>query len=205
MSAEASIIVITTETTDAKNMNPTRHRLFWPLMCVALAACQPGGEQNASAGAKPGASIPGPSVETDIAAIRQLQQNWNAAVEAGSVDGYLAVLDDGIELLPTSAPPINGKDGYRAMLEGVFGANSYEIEVVDQGDVMVDRDMAWARYDYIIHRTPHAADAGSAPASHEPTTVSSHGKYLDVMRRQPDGSWRVYKHIWNYNEPGVVP
>mgnify|MGYP003723556969 CR=1 FL=1 len=27
----------------------------------------------------------------------------------------------------------------------------------------------------------------------------------EYRRRQDDGSWRVYKHIWNYNEPDVVP
>jgi len=35
--------------------------------------------------------------------------------------------------------------------------------------------------------------------------ISSLRKFLDVMRRQGDGSWRVLKHIWNYNEPGVTP
>jgi len=120
-------------------------------------------------------------------------------VEAGNADGYIAVLDSDIELLPTDAPPINGTDGYRDMLDGVFGANTFDIEIVDRGTIEVDGDIGWARYDYIIHRTPIASDGDAAE------TVSSLRKFIDIMRRQPDGSWRVYKHIWNYNEPGVVP
>ena len=74
------------------------------------------------------------TAEEDIAAIRALQDAWNAAVEAGSADGYIAVLDDNIELLPINAPPINGTEGYRAMLEGVFSANTYDIEIVDRNN-----------------------------------------------------------------------
>ena len=135
------------------------------------------------------------SEEADITAIRQLQSDWNIAVEAGSVDGYAAVLDDDIELLPTDAEPINGVGNYRAMLNGVFSSEDFKVEVMAPSVIEVDGDRAYARYDYIIHRTPKGSTE----------TVSSYRKFLDVMRRQDDGSWRVYKHIWNYNEPDVVP
>ena len=46
-----------------------------------------------------------------------------------------------------------------------------------------------------IHRMPKGSSE----------RISSLRKFLDVMRRQEDGSWRVLKHIWNYNEPGVTP
>ena len=131
----------------------------------------------------------------DAAAIRDLQAAWNTAVEAGDIAGYLAVLDADVELLPTDAPPIRGRDHYGQFLGPVFEQDSYEIEVVDLGTVGVDGDLAYARYDYIIHRTPKAGGE----------RVSSLRKFVDVLRRQEDGSWRVLKHIWNYNEPGVMP
>jgi uncharacterized protein (TIGR02246 family) len=157
------------------------------LTLLFLAACQPPAAPTAAAVAY--------DEEADIAAIRQLQDDWNRAVEAGSVDGYAAVLDDDIELLPTDAPPINGVENYRAMLDGVFSTDTFKIEVVDPSTIEVDGDIGWSRYGYIIHRTPKGSTE----------TVSSYRKFMDVMRRQDDGSWRVYKHIWNYNEPDVVP
>ncbi len=129
----------------------------------------------------------------DISAIRSLQNNWNQAVETSNVDGYLSVLDEQIELIPTDAPPINGKEGYREMLEQVFNTSTFNIEVVDEGTIEVDGNMAYTRYDYIIHTTSTTSD------SKESETISTYRKFLDVMRRQSDGSWKVYKHIWNYN------
>lgn len=131
----------------------------------------------------------------DVAAIRALQARWNAAVEAGNIDGYVAVLDADIELMPTDAPPIRGADNYRAFLQPVFVNDTYRIEAVGPGEIVVDGDLAYARYDYIIHRTPKDGSQ----------TFSTLRKYLDVLRRQDDGSWRVYKHIWNFNEPGLQP
>ena len=131
----------------------------------------------------------------DAAAIRALQAAWNQAVEAGDIGGYLAVLDADVELLPTDAPPIRGRDHYGQFLGPVFEQDRFEIEVVDAGTIEVDGDLAYARYDYIIHRMPKGGDE----------RISSQRKFLDVLRRQEDGSWRVLKHIWNYNEPGVVP
>ena len=133
--------------------------------------------------------------EADVAAIRQLQADWNAAVEQGSIEGYLAVLDADVELMPTDAPTIRGRDNYGQFLQPVFEQDRYEVEVLAPSEIEVSGDIAYARYDYIIHRFPAGSD--------EP--VSSRRKFLDVLRRQEDGSWRVLKHIWNYNEPGVTP
>ena len=131
----------------------------------------------------------------DAAAIRALQAAWNQAVEAGDIKGYLAVLDADVELLPTDAPPIRGRDHYGQFLGPVFEQDRFEIEVVGPGTVEVDGNLAYARYDYVIHRMPKGTDE----------RISSLRKFLDVLRRQEDGSWRVLKHIWNYNEPGVTP
>lgn len=131
----------------------------------------------------------------DVAGIRALYAAWNDAVENGDVPGYLAVLDEDVELMPTDAPPIQGRDNYGVFLGPVFTSDRFEIEVAEPAAIEIDGDLAWARYDYIIHRLPAGSD----------TRISSYRKFLDVLKRQPDGSFRVLKHIWNYNEPGVTP
>ena len=139
------------------------------------------------------------STDADIDQIKALQIKWNQAVEMGDIDGYISVLDEEIELIPTDAPAFQGTESYRGMLEGVFSTSTFDIEVVDAGTIEVEGNMAYARYDYIIHTTSIPSDSIQTT-----TTVSSYRKFLDVMRRQSDGSWRVYKHIWNYNEPVVA-
>ena len=96
---------------------------------------------------------------------------------------------------PPDAEPVRGADNYRAFLQPVFVNDTFRIEAVAPSEIVVDGDLAYARYDYIIHRSPKGTDE----------TFSTLRKYLDVLRRQPDGSWRVYKHVWNYNEPDLIP
>ncbi len=137
----------------------------------------------------------GEVADPDIVAIRALYHAWNEAVEGSDIAGYLAALDTDVELLPADAPPVRGRDSYGVFLQPVFASDAFEIEVVVAPSVQVDGDLAYARYDYIIHRMPVGGEA----------RISSYRKFLDVLRRQPDGSWRVFKHTWNYNEPGVMP
>jgi uncharacterized protein (TIGR02246 family) len=131
----------------------------------------------------------------DVAAIRALQLSWNDAVARSDVAGYLEVLDPEVELLPTDAPPIVGSAGYAAMLEGIFATDTFKIDVLSPSTIEVAGDWAWARYDYVIHRTPIGSEQ----------TFSAERKFLDVLRRQADGSWGVYRHIWNYNTPDATP
>ena len=71
----------------------------------------------------------GPACLAGAIHLSGLVEQHNAAVEAGSVDGYAAVLDDDIELLPTDAETIRGIANYRAMLEGVFTTDDFRIEI----------------------------------------------------------------------------
>ena len=142
--------------------------------------------------ARPAATDTG---QRDVAAIEALYSAWNEAVENGDIPGYLAVLDADVELMPTDASPIRGRDHYGVFLQPVFGNDRFEIEVADAPTVEVDGDLAYARYDYIIHRMPVGSD----------DRFSTSRKFLDVLKRQPDGTWRVFKHIWNYNESGATP
>lgn len=137
----------------------------------------------------------GPTAEEDVTAIRALYAGWIEAVENSDVAGYIAVLDPEVQLLPTGAPPINGSAGYAAMLEGVFATDTFKIDVTSPAAIEVAGDWAWARYDYVIHRTPIGSEE----------TFNPERKFLDVLRRQPDGSWGVYRHIWNYNTPDAAP
>lgn len=135
------------------------------------------------------------SGSTGVDAIRQLQRDWNAAVEAGGVDGYVAVLDPDIELMPTDAEPIIGAIYYRQFLGPVFENDTFKIDVQEPAEIEVSGDIADAPYDYVIHRMPKNSDE----------RYSTHRKFLDVLRRQASGGWGVYQHIWNYDVPDATP
>ena len=53
---------------------------------------------------------------TDLIKIEELYKNWNSAVEASNIDGYIASLDKNITLLPPGGPILNGKENYKKFL-----------------------------------------------------------------------------------------
>jgi uncharacterized protein (TIGR02246 family) len=174
-------------------LNGVRDLLGIAAVAVVLVACGGGSPAPESQAATP--TPAGPTVEEDIAAIQALYAGWNKAVEASDVAGYVSVLDPEVELLPVGAPPIAGTAGYAEMLDGVFSTNTYEIVPQTPATIEVAGDWAWSRYNYVIHRTPKGSEE----------TFSPQRKFLDILRRQPDGSWGVYRHIWNYNSPDATP
>lgn len=51
--------------------------------------------------------------------------------------------------------------------------------------------MAFARGTYSVKRTPVAGGE----------TVETDGKYMTIFKRQADGSWKIYRDIFNSNVP----
>jgi len=134
--------------------------------------------------------------QTDIDAIQALYAAWREAVQTGSIPGYLACLDDDIRMMAPSAADVYGIDNYAAFLEPVFDNASYRIEQRGPVHVEVMGDTAIARYDYIIHVTMTGDDIASEGAL---TDMVNDMRYFDTLRRQEDGGWKAYTHIWNDN------
>ena len=62
-------------------------------------------------------------------------------------------------------------------------------------DVTVSGDLAVARYTGELTITPKA---GGAP-------VTERLKGIHVMKRQPDGSWKIAQDVWNSDAPAGPP
>ena len=67
------------------------------------------------------------STQADIDAIQNLYEGWRAAVEGGSIAGYLACLDDNIRMMAPGAPDVHGIRNSEEFLGPVFDGNSYRI------------------------------------------------------------------------------
>lgn len=131
----------------------------------------------------------------DLAAINQLYEDWFRAVEEGDIPLYLSVLDPEIELIPTDADPIKATSNYGEFLVGVFASNRFKIERLGDKEIVVRDDLAYARYDYNIIRTDVETEQ----------VYPSKRNFIDILRKNSDGKWHVYKHIWNYTTPDVTP
>jgi len=135
----------------------------------------------------------GPSVgqadtTADAAAIEAIWPAYANIVEAGDVDAYLALwTDDGIQM-PPNEPPVAGKEHIRerflALDEQV--TISYDIE---NREVVVSDDVAYSR----------GVFAGTVTPKDGSESTHIEGKYMTILRRQPNETWKIHRDIWNFD------
>jgi len=116
-------------------------------------------------------------------AIRQLYSDLPDAVERADVDGYLRLLDDSVTLLLPGAASMHGVAVVRTTLTGMFGAARYHAELEPPQQLEVAGSWAFVQYRGRFTTIPRAGDSSVA-----------RNRYLDILKRQPDRSWRLFLH-----------
>jgi proline iminopeptidase len=131
-------------------------------------------------------SNPLPDITPDVAAVRELHAAWVTAYTTGDLQRFMQHWsDDGI-MMPPNAPAVAAPDAVRAAAAGLFTDFDIAIQPTIE-DVIVSGDWAIVRWRSSSALTPRAGGA----------TTSVSGKALWVLRRDPDGAWRLIYDIWN--------
>jgi uncharacterized protein (TIGR02246 family) len=136
-----------------------------------------------------------PLAAEDIAAIRATDSTFAGALGAGDAAGVAAIYLPDAHLLPPNLAAVEGREAIQQFFAGFLKA--YHITIVISADEIEGRgDLAFARGHYTMEGTPKAA--GTPPLREE-------GKFLEVLRRQADGSWRYAVDMYssNFPEPGA--
>ncbi|MDZ7757161.1 YybH family protein [Rhodohalobacter sp.] len=130
--------------------------------------------------------------EEDIAEINELREKELEAVLAGNVDSLMAIrTDDFIAMLP-GMPAIKGKEAVREVLTGMFGQmEEFEHNTISE-EVIVSGDWAFHRGTYTDRVTLKSGGE----------TMAFEGKFLWILQRQEDGSWKYAIQISNRNGSG---
>ncbi len=129
-------------------------------------------------------------VETDIAAIKDLANQYGEALNAGDLDLWISLwADNGIQM-PPNAPAVIGKEQLRANNESMFTEFILKM-VVTNKEARVDGDLAFIRGTYTLSLTPKTGGE----------IIMIDGKYLDILERQADGSWKFTRDCYNDNAP----
>jgi uncharacterized protein (TIGR02246 family) len=163
--------------------------MFSPLV-VLIAACSSAPAERAPDNAPAAA----PLAAEDIAAIRATDSAFASAMAAGGVAGLGLLYLPDAHLLPPDGPAIEGRDAIQQYFAGLLGA--YQVTIAVNSDEIEGRgDLAYARGHYTLEGSPKA---GAPPLREE-------GKFLEVLRRQPDGSWRLAADMWSPNGRAPAP
>ena len=133
------------------------------------------------------------TTEADVAAIRALVEAWNTAAKAGDAEGVIALYTDDIVDMPSGMPSARGIETIGEIFRDGFKQFSIELTWPVEGteEIIVAGDWAFHLSEYVERFTIKASGE---------TTVD-HGKIVMICRKQPDGSWKFARQMWNLNGP----
>ena len=128
-------------------------------------------------------SGPASLTEADKAAIEASLAEWVKGALANDWAAVAATYTEDAVLMPPNSPIVEGRANIQAYFEGfppVRELTATNVEVLGQGDTV------YVRGTYTM--TIAAEDA-------EPTMDT--GKYLEVRKKQPDGSWLLHRDMFS--------
>jgi uncharacterized protein (TIGR02246 family) len=143
---------------------------------------------------RPSPSAPPRSLEQDQKAIAELQQRDIEANIAVDTDKILALRTDDVVYLVPGRPPLVGQEAVRKYLEEIrqqladwdmvaYEENWQEVQVV--GDFAIQ----WGTVNIRAKKEGERAESAAVR------------NMMQVLRRQPDGSWKISRAIWNLQAP----
>ncbi len=143
---------------------------------LASAACEPPAQEVAGLSAEDMAAI---RADTEAFAQAVLDRDWAAAT---------ALFSDDAVLMPPNGPAVEGRAAIQAWFESFPTVTEFA-----NPPVKIDGrdDLVFVRGRYELTVMPEGAT--------EP--LKDTGKYVDVRRKQPDGTWLVVIDIWNSDLP----
>jgi ketosteroid isomerase-like protein len=112
----------------------------------------------------------------DITALRKASDEWGRCLLARNFDGLARMYMEDATLMPPNQPAVQGRKAIRQWLDQFPRVSHFRIEheEVDGRD-----DLAYVRGTYTMTFQPDGA----------PNPIEDTGKFLDIRKKQADGSW----------------
>ena len=130
-------------------------------------------------------------LEAFRAAVQDTMDTYSTATNAEDSDLRISLWDEnGIQMAP-GAPAVVGKAAIEKGIRGANQALDFEKFTIHLEEVQVAGDWGYARGTYSLFVTPKAGGE----------TASDHGKWLKIFKRQPDGSWKIFRNCFNSDVP----
>ena len=154
------------------------------LLCFTF-GCQQGEEV---------AVAPAVDVTADIEAIKNLRAQYMISQDAGDVEGCVSYWSDDGVLMPPNEPSVVGKEALLSWYQNAFDHVKIDF-TVSYEQIEVAGDWGFARGEH----------EGTIIPKPEGEPIPDKGKLLEILRRQPDGSWKFACHMWSSDNPAPPP
>lgn len=124
-------------------------------------------------------------------AVNDLLKEYAASLNSGDLDRWVALwTDDGIQM-PPGEPAVVGKERIRTRNGAGLDRFKFDMGITNE-ELRVAGDWAYIRGTYKATLTPKQGG--------DPVLVD--GKYMSILAKQPDGSWKFHRDAFNSNVAG---
>ena len=128
---------------------------------------------------------------SDVAQVYDLWNEYASAAHDGDLERWMSLwTDDALQMAPDE-PPRVGKEQIRAAMQPAFDLLIMSNMIINTGEVRILGDQAYSHGTYTFETTPK--EGGE--------TTSFSGKFLDILEKQIDGTWKIAIDCHNYNGP----
>lgn len=128
--------------------------------------------------------------KADLAAIEEKMKQFAVTINAGDFEGWISLwTDDGIQM-PPDTPARIGKKQIRAGMKTAFDRFILKMVITNE-EFRVSGDLGFARGTFTESMVPKARGE----------TEKYDGKYLTILEKQANGSWKVTRDCFNSNAP----
>jgi ketosteroid isomerase-like protein len=128
---------------------------------------------------------------TDEATLRKLDDEWSKAAGARDVEKTISYYSDDAVVMPPNIPTLTGKEPIRSLWKSMLDSPSFsggwkvtKVEVARSGD------LAYVSGSYEFNEKD---DSGKP--------ITDKGKYLEIWKKQTDGSWKCIVDMFNSDMP----
>ncbi len=160
------------------------------------APSNPGGPTPTLAGEPHGPASATAITSTDSSAIIALNARLERAAQSHHWDAWSAEYTSNPVRMPPNVKTVTGRAAADAFNRATPNLTEFEIKV---SSIVASGNLAVATGEY------RAVAPASKNASGKATpALNEDGKFMQQLTRQPDGSWKIARDIWNSNLP-VIP
>ncbi len=136
------------------------------------------------------AEEPAMDIAAEVEAIRGLSQEISRTWNENDLNGYIALMDEEAMILLANGPTLKGIEEIRSLYSNSFNLNSFDLTTTTE-EIHVGGDIAFSRDSWIGFANPK--DGG------EPIVFDN--KTIFIYKKQADGSWKIWRNIYNSNTP----
>ena len=123
------------------------------------------------------------------AAVNDIWDRYASSLNAGDISRWIQLwTEDGVQM-PPDEPAVVSKEQIRIRNKAMLDQFAFKMKNITNLEVEASGDLAFARGTFNATLTPKGKG--------EPVAVD--GKYLTILKRQPDGSWRIHRDAFNSN------